>query len=343
MSFKNMIYAFLILLGLYGLFTVGAPFLLAFIVAFLLEPVILALNKKAKIKRGIASPVVCTFFILAIITLGYFLIVKVFKEGADLINFLLTKSQGIYLSIGQITAQYQELFQSLPPEYQDSLLQFTTGLYNTLQSILTAMAGFFFNIAKEVPNIFIETLIIVIALYLISMRLPQMKQSFLQFFDPQTHDKLNTVLGKLQNAIFGFILGQLFISFIIFLVVLAGFLILGIGYPSALALLITLVDILPIVGTGSVMIPMAVYYAFTGNYFLAIGLVIHYVIIVIIRRIIEPKILSQTIGIGALSILVSLYVGVKLTGFIGLFLGPATVIIFQSLINVGIFKIKIKL
>ena len=121
-----------------------------------------------------------------------------------------------------------------------------------------------------------------------------------------------------------------------------GLLIIGIKFPLATAGLITAVDILPIFGTGSVMVPLAIFYIISGNYFIAFGLLILYGILFAFRRIIEPKILGDAIGIGALSALASMYICFKLVGVVGLFLGPAIIILINALISADILKIKIK-
>lgn len=343
MSIKTMIYSILILAALYGLFTIGFPFLLAYLLALLLEPLIQITIKGLKIRRTFAVLLVCTLFVLLVIGLGFLLIINVIYEAAALSSSVSAYTSTIYPSIDNFMTKYINLFQALPLDTQNYIGQISKSLLDSLRSTLGVLAALFFNLARQVPDIFLQILIIFISLYLISLQLPNMKRYFFRFFDDNVHPNLEIVLDKLHAALLGFIRAQLFISVLIFIVVYIGFLILGINYPAAMALLITCVDILPVFGTGSVIIPMSVYYTFTGNYFLGIGLLVHYAVIVAFRRIIEPKVLSSTIGIGALTTLASMYVGIKLTGFIGLFLGPATAILFKSLIEVGIMKIKIKL
>lgn len=342
MSTKTLIYSALLLFLLYGLFTVGFPLLLAFLLAFLLEPIIMLLSKKAKIMRNYASIIICTMFIIVLIGFSYLLIVKVSREIPGLSKFLLNLTGDIQDNFSLILSEYQHIFLNMPPAYQNSLQQISISLLNIVQQTVGQLATVFFSLATQIPNILIDALIIFIALYLISLSLPDMKKNFLSFFVPEDHNRVELVLKKLQNAIFGFIRAQIIISLVIFLVVLAGFIILKIKYASVTALIITMVDILPILGTGSIIIPMSIYQFFQGNIFIGTGLLIHYGAIVAVRRIIEPKILGESIGISALATLVSMYIGIQLAGFIGIFLGPAVIILFQALLKVGILKINIK-
>jgi sporulation integral membrane protein YtvI len=128
-----------------------------------------------------------------------------------------------------------------------------------------------------------------------------------------------------------------------YIVALVGLLILRVDYPLAIALLIVLVDILPVLGTSAVLIPWAVYSFLAGNAQLGIGLVILWLVILIFRRLIEPKIIGDAVGINALAALISMYVGFKLVGAVGLILGPIVVIIYLALRRVGILQFNIKL
>jgi len=342
LSLRTVFYGILILLLLYGLFTVGFPFLLAFLLAFLLEPVILYISKEFKIKRSYSSVLVCTVFTLILLALSYFLVAKVAREAEALSRAMLSFIRDFNQGIDQISVRYSYLFETLPPEYQSSLQQIASSLLESMQTFLRQSISFSFNIARQIPNIFIELLIVFIAMYLISLRLPHMKQSFMRFFDESNHSRLDSVLKQLQQAVFGFIRAQIIISSIEFFFVLFGFLILGVSYPSATALLVTIVDFLPILGTGAVMIPMAFYQYLSGDLFLSVGLLVHYAVIIIFRRIIDPKILADNIGISSLSALISMYLGIKLVGVVGLFMGPAVVILFQAMNKVGLLKLKVK-
>lgn len=342
MSIKAIFFAALFLLLIYGVFTIGFPFLLAFLLAFMLEPLIRSLTKRTGIKRIYWSVIVCTVFTIILFGLTYLLITKVAHEAVALTKSLLQFTKDTYADMDWLNTEYLGFLNNIPPEYNLALQQLSKGFLESLQKLLGQSASLFFDLAAAIPNLFLQAIIFFLAFFLISMNLPNIKKSFLHFFDPSVHSKVKLVLIKLHRAIFGFLRAQCIISCYIFLVVLLGFLIMDINYPSALAFLITIVDILPILGTGSVMVPMAVYYLVSGNTFLFWGLLIHYAIITIFRKAIEPKILSESIGISALSTLASMYIGFRLTGAIGLFLGPFIVILYQAMVKAGLLNIQIK-
>jgi len=151
------------------------------------------------------------------------------------------------------------------------------------------------------------------------------------------------VLDNLRKSIFGFLRSQLILSALTYVITLSGFLLLGIKYPMAIALLVCIVDIMPILGTGSVLVPWASYLILTGDWYTGIGLIVLFLFITVFRRVIEPKVLGDSIGISALAALISLYVGLKLAGVVGVFLGPLVVIIFMAARKAGLFQLKIRL
>ncbi|WP_281885593.1 sporulation integral membrane protein YtvI [Paenibacillus sp. YYML68] len=347
MSLRTLVFCLLVALLIYASFTLGFPFMLAMLIAILLEPVVLMLNKYLRLPRIGASLIVCTLFVGGL--LG-FLYVVVFKVVNELVSFL--KNAPSYLNevtdfIEEATIQTQFFFDTLPPamalDAQRWLENGLQGLTENVNSIISAATGYLIGIAKAIPNMFIFFIVFVIALYLISFSLPKLHQSFLSMFESSSRSKVNEVLTDLRRAIIGFIFAQGLISLLTYIVTLIGLLILKVDYPMAIALLIIAVDILPILGTSAVLLPWAGYSLFVGNVHLAVGLVILYLVILVFRRIVEPKIIGEAVGINALAALVSMYVGFQALGVLGLFLGPIMVIIFEALRRVGILKINIKL
>jgi sporulation integral membrane protein YtvI len=154
---------------------------------------------------------------------------------------------------------------------------------------------------------------------------------------------VNDLLNNLKKSIFGFLRSQFILSALTYIISLIGLLVLNVKYPLAIALLIIIVDIMPILGTGSVLVPWGGYLMLTGNLYVGVGLIVLFLVITVFRRIVEPKILGDSVGIGSLSALISLYVGFKLVGVIGVFIGPLVVIIYMAARKAGLFQMKFKL
>lgn len=347
MSLRTLVILGLGLLVLYGLFTVGLPFLLALMTAIFLEPIHKLLIQQTKLTRFTAATLVSTLFILVALLLAYLLGTKIVTE---LVQYW--KNIPIYINdakwyIDNATAQTQLFYNSLPPETSEMI---RTGLENgltkltdTLTGLITGISSYFLGVARSIPNFFIFLVVYAIALYLFAYSLPVLRTSFIALFETGSRDKVSDVLENLRQAIFGFIRAQLILSILTYLVTFVGLIVLKVDYPLAIALLVMVGEFIPVLGTALVFVPWAGYHFLNGNSGLAVAIVVLFFVIVLFRRIVEPKILSDSVGISSLAALVSLYVGFELAGVVGIFLGPVIVIIYQAMRRVGLLNIQIKL
>jgi predicted PurR-regulated permease PerM len=113
----------------------------------------------------------------------------------------------------------------------------------------------------------------------------------------------------------------------------------GGGYIIAISVVTAIVDILPVLGTGTILIPWAVYSLFTGNVGLGIGLIVLYALITVIRQILEPRLVSMNVGIHPVITLLGMYLGVRLFGVFGIFILPITFFLIKALNDEGIIHL----
>ncbi|OUM96261.1 MAG: sporulation integral membrane protein YtvI [Thermobacillus sp. ZCTH02-B1] len=331
---------------LYLLFTVGAPFLLALVVAIFIEPLTAFLIRvsRGKLNRVAAGTISSTVF--TIVLLGLIALL-----GARIVSELVAFWNRVPEFVGNLNLYFQDalnnarsLYQHLPPDSAAQLENWLMGLSGTLTQAATSLSRVFISLAGEIPNLFIFFIVFLVAVYMFSYSLPTMKASFLSIFAEESRKQVEEVLDSLRRSIFGFLRSQLILSALTYVITLSGFLLLGIKYPMAIALLVVIVDIMPILGTGSVLVPWATYLILmNGDWYTGIGLIVLFLFITVFRRIIEPKVLGDSVGISALAALISLYVGLKLAGVVGVFLGPLVVIIFMAARKAGLFQLKIRL
>ena len=326
---------------LYALFTVGAPFLLALLFAIFLEPLNGAMMRYLKMNRLVAGTITSTALVILMLGLFYLLVAKIVSEVIGLIrNF---NFQELSLLVMQLLDRLDALTIDMPEDVAANIREYAMGQVQSLQGIVGQLSGYTFDVLKALPNLMIFFLVFFVAVYLFSFSMPTILNSFLNFFEEKSRPKIAEVLQNLRNAVFGFIRAQFILSFLTFLLAFIGLLVLGVRYALAISLFIVVVDILPVLGTGSVLVPWAIYSAFMGNTKLAVGLFVLFIIITAFRRTVEPKILGEQIGIGALPTLISMYVGYELVGAIGLILGPVVVIIYKAMVKVGLLNFKIRL
>jgi len=341
---------FIIVFGLgflYALFTIGFPFLLALVVVLFIEPFTKMIMRYLGIGRTAAGTISSTVFTLAMLGVVYLIGVKLLSELVSFLNYAKNNFHLVSEYIQNATRDIESLFEALPEDQAENLAQMVqsgiVGLMNTAQSLLSNLSSRALNFAAAIPELFIFFLFFIVAVFLFNISLDKMKNGFLSFFEESSRPKVDTVLGNLRGSIFGFVRAQFIFSLITYLLTFVGLLVLGINHAFAIAFLVTLVDLLPVLGVGSFLVPWAIYQALIGNWFIAIGLVVLFVVITVIRRIIEPKVLGDAVGISPLSALISLYVGYKLLGVVGLFFGPVVVLVYEAMHKEGLLNIKIRL
>ena len=147
-------------------------------------------------------------------------------------------------------------------------------------------------------------------------------------------DILNTILKDAALGLKGYLKSRVIIMGFVFLILSVGFLIIKAPMPYLLALLIALLDIVPILGAGIVMVPWGIISYFWGIRELGVGLIVLYVILTISKQLIEPKVLGDQIGIKPLYTFLSTIIGSLLFGPLGLILGPMLAIVINSIIRI---------
>lgn len=342
MPIRTLVLMVVSLAFLYLLFTVGAPFLLALVAAIFLEPLTELLMVKTRMNRLAASTISSTLFTVILLGLLGLIGMKLVSELRAFFDKLPGMLETANDYIRDLIEQAQRYSSNGSAPVPDQLEQWVTNATGALTQLSTKISGVLFGFASGIPDFFIFFIVFLVAVYLFTLSLPVMKSSFLSLFEDKSKLQVEEVLISLRKSVFGFLRAQLLLSIITYVLSFIGLLIIGTGYPLAIALLIVVVDILPVLGVGSALVPWALYQLATGNVYTGVGLILLFLVITVVRRIVEPKILGDAVGIGALSALISLYVGYELVGVIGVFLGPIVVIVFMAMRKAGLFDFKIK-
>ncbi|MDG4657383.1 sporulation integral membrane protein YtvI [Ectobacillus antri] len=320
------------------------PVIFALLTAILLEGIVSRLQKHGRFPRLYA---VLTAFLLYLATLtliGYFMIHTIFQQVVSLSH----KAPGFakefyYTTVLPMINSWHKYSETLPTEVLSSIERALENSVNSLDLLAKNLISGTIGFVAVVPGFLLEFLIYLIALFLISLELPSLKEKLESYMTLESREKFHLVAEQLSGAGVGFVKAQLFLSLLTFTMAYVGLWLLDVPYTALLSLLIVIVDILPILGTGSVLVPWATVAILQDNQTLGIGLLVLFGVITIVRRIIEPKVYSKSMGISPLAALVSLYVGFKLLGFIGLFLGPSLVILYESLKKSGVIRIRFKI
>ncbi|RNC62811.1 MAG: hypothetical protein AWM53_01911 [Candidatus Dichloromethanomonas elyunquensis] len=331
---------------LYTIFPHFVPFILAYFTAVCLEPVSAWLVKNTKIAK---TPAVTLTYLTFLGTTGfliYFIINKIYVQLLGFLSFIQTNSPGIQIWVLSLAKQIQNIIGLLPYETAAQINQMIINTVNGLANLnlVSKVGTYTYNLSTAIPNVFFLFMIYLISVYLFFLQLENIHRRFYAFFKDSSRRKVLYVLSDLRRATFGFLKAQLILSTITFVISFVGLMILHVKYAALMAFIIVLVDILPILGTGSVLLPWAIAALLQQNVLLAVGLSVLFIAITVIRRSIEPKVLGERIGLSALATLVSIWIGFKVMGVLGIFLFPLGLIFYQALVKVGIIRIdKIKI
>lgn len=336
----KLIYWGIIIAICYYLFPIFIPFLLALVIAIILEPLVIDFQRKTKVKRHISAITIMTSFFAVIFVTLYFSFstiiresIKLLKEIPNLITSIITENDHI-----------REMYNNLSEETKGFIMDAASTLAQKGTELGSKFAGGIFDIVMSFPAYFVAFIIFSVAVYIISIELPRLKNQFLSFFESgDSRDKVEISLDKLKTSIVGFMKSQIILSLLTFFVSVIGLLLIGTDYVIVMSLVIVVVDLLPVLGTGSVLVPWAIYFFVIGNVGQGIGLVVLFVFITAFRRVIEPKLIGDSIGLNPLLTLISLYVGFELMGIIGMILGPIVAIVIISLVESGLIKIKFRI
>lgn len=312
------------------------PLLLGVLIAILLEPIVKLLHK-VRIPRGAAAltTILLTFGggLTLLTLLGARLAIELSHFSGripELTRGMVAKGQEL---VHQAVAFYGTLSPTMTEKVRENMDNIADALTNLGSSIVSGLLAWLANVPSTI-TIFIISLLIA---FFISKDFPLWKTRILRFVNPSIKEKGSIVLDDLGRAIFGYIRAQAILISITFVQVLIGLLILDVEYAFTLSLLAAVLDILPLLGTGSLFVPWAIYLLILGNVKLAIGLLIVYGLIVAVRQILEPKILADSIGLDPMITIVMMYAGYQAVGFLGVLLAPFLLMLFVSLLKVQAF------
>lgn len=281
------------------------PFVAGFILALLVQPLVRFLREKLHLKSGVASILVtllCFIVLFGLMALtGYWLVTEITTLVVKLSSIDTTK---IIKPLNDLTGVYVDKIDSeFIRQNQEQLIKFL----QTGAGIITSVLNTVLMILTSLPGILTMFIVMIFSTYFFAKDMPVIKRQIASFLSQSTVINIRsasrhslTMSGKL---IASFIL----IYFITFVQTLLVFYLLGVPYPLVLSLIAGIADVLPILGPGTVYIPLAIISLVQGDYFTAIALIVAWLLISTIRQVIQPKIVSASIDVHPLAMLAALY------------------------------------
>lgn len=316
-----------------------APFVIAIIIALVNEPVITFLEKRTRMPRKIASIIslIVTLSVLGVaLTFG---IIKIYNEllvlQNNISNYIDTVSVQITVYINKITAYYH----NLPPDVITTIDANIKSLAPKLEGIITSIAKYLISTITSIPKMTVFLIVTLLSTYFISSDRREIR-SFVYKQLPETWTRnFPGIKSDTFTALFGYVKALFILVGFTFAEVSTGLLILHVDFALLLGLIVAISDIIPILGTGLIMVPWIAWNFIVGDTQMALGLTIIYILGIIIRQVMEPKIVGNQIGLHPLVTLIAMYIGLEMFGVIGMVIGPVSIIILKNLQRSGVFKI----
>ena len=340
-KFYFVLYIATTLIVVFLLFKLGIflfPFVLAFIFSMITQPIARFINEKTHLSAKVSTIISIVAFFLVLFGLMSVVSIKFIEEIYNLSKNLRGSS-----------AQFNELWNKsldqgfvyidyLPKEFITQIQSYTGEFINFAARSATTFVNQTIRFITSIPTLIIYTSITILSTLLMSLD----KNDIVKFLE---HQFPISWLNKIYNikrdilSVFGsYLRAQLILVTICFfelLIALNLFLSLGLNvkYPLIFSIVISLIDALPILGAGAILIPWSIFSFITGDIKLGFAIFILYVIVLAVRQLLEPKLISQKIGVHPLVTLVSMYSGFKLLGIVGFLIGPIVMIILKNVFS----------
>lgn len=316
------------------------PFIIGLLVAIVLQKPVAFLTEKTKLPRTFWSILLVLLVLCALFTVVGVAVWRIIAQADGFVSWISSLVPEIRQTFND-TSMWFANFNSRLPEGLRTAIANAPG--TILESVAKLIGNFATKFAKgfitEGSGILISFIFSVVASCYITKDYRKISNFILNQLDTRKQKIIVNAKNLFVTNILKMLRGYIIIMFITFMELFIGLSILKMEYASVLALIIAFLDILPVVGTGAVLIPWGLISVIMGNIWTGLGLLILYVVILIIRNIIEPRIIGQQVGLPPIVTLLAMYVGLKTFGVLGMMLTPVAVIILVKLQETGIIHL----
>jgi sporulation integral membrane protein YtvI len=236
------------------------------------------------------------------------------------------------MSLSKLSGILDHLNLILPNDVNIEADKLISNISSSYIEILNSIIKAILNIARAIPQTMIFILVTILSTYFLASDREKLLALLYRIIPENLSKRIRNFKSDMFSALIGYLKAQLILLSITFTELLAGFVFIGISSPILLSLMISLIDALPVLGTGIILIPWSLYYLVTGDVRLSVSIILIYLIVFIVRQMVEPKVLSRQIGVHPIFTLFGMYLGLKLIGVAGLILGPLIVLTLKSIL-----------
>lgn len=329
-AFYALAAAALIFVGYYLIAKLLFPIVLAWLLALLLQPLIRFVTRLTRLPRKSVSAVIFVLILSALSTLFIFLFNRLYREVAGLVGYLAENGDSLIdAAKGKLDGFFQRFgFLS----NADEISRYVIGvLGQSLQNLTAGLTGWLGAVVTGLPEKLFVLLIFLMATFYLTLDFDKTERKLNALLPNQFVRVFGNIKGRLSRTVIAYIRAYLILLAITFGELLLAFSLLRLRYALLLALVISLLDVLPAIGVGTVLLPWAGYCFFSGEPGRGISLLIVFGAVTLIRQIIEPHIVGSQLGLSPFLTLISVYIGYRISGLFGVLIAPILTILIQEI------------
>lgn len=328
------------------LFKFFMPFVIGWLIAMVANPLVKFLERRLNLVRRHSSVIIVVVVLFGVIGGIYFLLGKIVMEFKSLVTDLPELYETGRLEVMKALDSLNRMMVRMPEGLQESFNRINENLGGLVSGMMQRIAfptvtaaG---NVAKGIPAALVYSIVVILSSYFFIVEQDKIR-AFIKQIMPKGMDSYMRLFRKdIKNLIGGYFLAQFRIMFVVAAILAVGFIILGVRYGLLFAILIAMLDFLPLFGTGTALFPWALVKFLSGEAPFAVGLILLYILTQVVRQIIQPKIVGDSMGLPPLITLFFLYVGFKFHGLSGMILAVPIGMVVVKLYQYGAFNTLIR-
>lgn len=344
---RLLLYAAMAILVIYltlkFIFPWTAPFILAFLTAMCLEPAVKYVEKHTSLKRWIISAILTILYLTLLFLLGQLIVTGSLRALSDFITDLPATLSGVTEPLSWINEKIFIYIGSAPENIREHLTNAIDNIILSIQKLPSELSGtaikLISNIISYMPKILLFSGTYAVSIFFISSCYGEVRSFLLRQIPREKWHKYISLKAGILGTIIKWLKAQLMLLCITFLELSAGFIFLHIEHAALIAAIVALIDALPVLGVGTVLLPWAVFKLITGNTAIALGFVILYASVTLLRSLLEPKLVGAQLGLHPVATLLAMYIGFSSTGILGMILFPMGLMIIKKLNDDNILKL----
>jgi sporulation integral membrane protein YtvI len=318
------------------------PFVIGWIVSMIANPMVRFLEKKVKLLRKHSSAIIIIFVIALIVGAGALIITAIIREAKELIGDWPEIERSLTERFNDTNLYIHKITASLPEGFRNTIDNAIGGLGDSLLKYMKNIplptmsnAGDFVN---DIAEGFLMIIVTILSAYFFAACREELITGLQKRLPESAVNYWRLVYGNFISAFGGYFKAQFKIMLILVVIMFAGFEILQVGYSFLIAFGIALLDVLPVFGTGAVLWPWALIEMISGNYIRAIGFVVIYLICQIVKQVLQPKMVGDSIGMHPLLALLSMFIGYRLYGVLGMIIFIPIGMVLVNMYRIGMFE-----